>query len=77
MRGRVVSINLLASQTGPRLGDLEATTVASLTSAGFSIVSGGLLCIIGTLLVARQFPALRAYVDPNHDPTLEPTTAPA
>jgi MFS family permease len=64
MRGRVVSINLLASQTGPRLGDLEATTVASLTSIWFSIVSGGILCLLGTLLVARQFPALRSYLDP-------------
>ena len=77
MRGRVVSINLLASQTGPRLGDLEATTVASLTSAAFSIVSGGLLCILCTLVVARQFPALRAYVDPHHDPVVEPTAAAA
>jgi MFS family permease len=68
MRGRVVSINMLASQTGPRLGDLEATTVASLTSVGFSIVSGGILCLLGTLLVARQFPALRGYVDPSTRP---------
>jgi ENTS family enterobactin (siderophore) exporter len=68
MRGRVASINVLAAQTGPRLGDLEATTVASLTSVAFSIVSGGLLCILGTLLVARQFPALRAYHDPTRGP---------
>jgi MFS family permease len=65
MRGRVMSINLLAVTGGPRLGDLEATAVASLSSVGFSIVSGGLLCIIGTLVVASRFPALRAYVDPG------------
>lgn len=63
MRGRVMSINLLAVTGGPRLGDLEATAVASLTSVGFSIVSGGLLCIAGTLVVASRFPALRAFVD--------------
>jgi hypothetical protein len=65
MRGRVTSINLLAVTAGPRLGDLEATAVASLSSVGFSIVSGGILCVVGTLVVARQFPALRAFVDPG------------
>jgi MFS family permease len=65
MRGRVMSINLLAVTAGPRLGDLEATAVASLSSVGFSIVSGGILCVVGTLVVARQFPALRAFVDPG------------
>jgi MFS family permease len=63
MRGRVMSINLLAVTGGPRLGDLEATAVASLTSVGFSIVTGGVLCVLGTLLVASRFPALRAFVD--------------
>jgi ENTS family enterobactin (siderophore) exporter len=76
MRGRVASINVLAAQTGPRLGDLEATTVASLTSVAFSIVSGGLLCILGTLLVARQFPALRAYLDPTRGPDHAGAAAP-
>jgi MFS family permease len=65
MRGRVVSINLLAVNSGPRLGDLEASFVASLTSAAFSIASGGILCIVGTLLVARRFRQLLVYVDPN------------
>jgi MFS family permease len=65
MRGRVASINYIAVSGGPRLGDVEATAVASLTSVGFSIVSGGLLCVVGTLLVASRFPALRAYVDPR------------
>jgi hypothetical protein len=64
MRGRVMSINLLAVTGGPRLGDLEATAVASVSSAGFSIVTGGLLCVVGTLAVASRFPALRAYLDP-------------
>ena len=61
MRGRVASINTLASSSGPRLGDVEATAVASLTSLSFSIVSGGVLCLLGTLLVARAFPVLRSY----------------
>jgi MFS family permease len=63
MRGRVTSINLLAVTAGPRLGDLEATAIASVTSPAFSIVLGGVLCIAATLAVARRFPALRAYTD--------------
>jgi ENTS family enterobactin (siderophore) exporter len=77
MRGRVVSINLLASQTGPRLGDLEATTVAALTSVAFSVISGGVLCILGTLVVARRAAALRAFVDPEVPPAPAPDPAPA
>ncbi|MFI5254074.1 MAG: MFS transporter [Candidatus Limnocylindrales bacterium] len=77
MRGRVSSMNVLASASGPRLGDVEATMVASLTSVGFSIVSGGLLCIAGTLLVASRFPALRAYVEPRHPTVLSASKATA
>jgi MFS family permease len=63
MRGRVASINYIAVSGGPRLGDVEATAVASLTSVGFSIFTGGLLCVAGTLLVASRFPALRHYIE--------------
>ncbi len=77
MRGRVMSINLLAVTAGPRLGDLEATAVASLTSAGFSIATGGILCIVGTLLVARRFPALRAWTDPVVPPDAVPAASPS
>ena len=35
--------------------------VASLTSLRFSIVSGGVLCIAGTLATAAAFPALLRY----------------
>jgi hypothetical protein len=35
--------------------------VASLTSLRFSIVSGGLACVAGTLVVAALFPALLRY----------------
>ncbi len=61
MRGRVISINSLIATGGPRLGDFEATVVASLTSVQFSVVSGGILCVLGTLAVARKFPQLLAF----------------
>jgi hypothetical protein len=46
-RGAMVQQDVLQVVEGGPLGDLEAGTVASLVSAEFSIVSGGLACIAG------------------------------
>jgi hypothetical protein len=40
-------LQIAVVEGSPRLGDPEAGTVASHTSTGFSIVSGGLACIAG------------------------------
>ncbi|HUR85049.1 MAG TPA: MFS transporter [Solirubrobacteraceae bacterium] len=61
LRGRMSSVFSLVVTSGPRLGDVEAGAVASLTSTRFSIVSGGLACIAGALLVTAAFPALARY----------------
>src|SRR4029078_5461537 len=47
LRGRLNAINIAVVPGGPRVGDLEAGAVASLTSAKFSVVSGGPLCVGG------------------------------
>ncbi len=60
-RGRVSAAHSMVVSSGPRLGDIEATTVAALTSAQISVVSGGLVCLLGLLAVARAFPQLAAY----------------
>jgi hypothetical protein len=41
---------------GPRVGDLESGVVASLTSTEFSIVSGGVMCVLGVLALMRWRP---------------------
>ncbi len=64
IRGRVTSIQILVVTSGPRLGDAEAAAVAALTSPQFSVVSGGILCLVGLVAVVRRFPELRAYVSP-------------
>jgi hypothetical protein len=46
---------------GPRLGDLESGAVASLVSTEFSIISGGLACIAGALLLNALRPGFRRY----------------
>jgi MFS family permease len=59
LRGRLFGIHILVVTGGPRLGDLEAGLVAGITSPVFSVVSGGVLCVAGALLVAAVFPELR------------------
>jgi MFS family permease len=61
MRGRVSGIELAQVASAPTLGNVEAGVVASLTSLRFSIVSGGLLCVVGTIAIAAAFPALLRY----------------
>jgi MFS family permease len=61
MRGRLTGIEFAQVASAPTLGNVEAGVVASLTSLRFSIVSGGLACVAGTLLVALAFPALLRY----------------
>jgi predicted MFS family arabinose efflux permease len=61
LRGRMSSVFSLVVTSGPRLGDVEAGSVASLTSARFSVVSGGLACVVGALAIAAAFPALARY----------------
>ncbi|MDE3191488.1 MAG: MFS transporter [Acidobacteriota bacterium] len=61
MRGRLGGIEFAQIASTPSLGNLEAGVVAQLTSLRFSIVSGGIGCIVGTLAVAAMFPVLFRY----------------
>jgi len=61
MRGRLGGIEFAQIASTPSLGNLEAGVVAQLTSLRFSIVSGGIGCIVATLVVAAFFPVLLRY----------------
>ena len=61
LRGRLASIEMLSYTSGPALGNFEAGLVASIFSVRVSIVSGGILCVIGCLLCAAALPAFRNY----------------
>jgi MFS family permease len=61
LRGRLSGIEFAQVASTPALGNVEAGVVASLTSLRFSIVSGGLLCIAGTVAIALAVPALLRY----------------
>jgi MFS family permease len=59
MRGRLMGVQMAVVAGGPRLGDLEAGVVATAFGDTFAVVSGGLACIAGALVVARLLPDFR------------------
>ena len=61
LRGRLASIEMLSYTSGPALGNFEAGLVASLFSVRISVVSGGVLCVLGCLVCALALPAFRHY----------------
>ena len=61
LRGRMMGVNMVFFQGGPQLGELEAGAVANWLGAVFSVVSGGVGCLIATGWVAASTPALRRY----------------
>jgi MFS family permease len=61
LQGRVRGIEFMQVASAPSLGNLEAGAVASVTSIRFSVASGGILCVVGTLLSAAALPALVRY----------------
>jgi MFS family permease len=61
LRGRLASIELISYSSGPLLGDVESGAVASAFSPRVSILSGGILCIVGVGLLALVLPQFRRY----------------
>jgi MFS family permease len=55
-RSRLSAIQMAVVTGGPRLGDLESGVVANFTSTEFSIVSGGVMCVVGVLALIRWRP---------------------
>jgi MFS family permease len=60
-RNRISALQIAVVEGGPRVGDLEAGLVANLTSTEFSVISGGVACIVGAVLLAGLLPGFRAF----------------
>jgi MFS family permease len=76
LRGRVSAIHILVVTSGPRIGDIEAAGVAAVVGAQLSAISGGLLCVLGVIGVARLFPELDRQLRPEAPPApARPTEA--
>ena len=61
LRGRVSSVNFIFIGASNQLGAAESGFLASLSSATFAVVSGGVGCLLVVALVAWRMPALRRY----------------
>jgi hypothetical protein len=61
MQGRLSGVELFVVASGPSVGDLEAGALASLTSLRFSIVFGGVGCVVGVAAMALLLPQFARY----------------
>jgi MFS family permease len=61
LRGRLAGIEMVSYMSGPMLGNAEAGIVASLFSIRTSVVSGGILCVLGTVLLGIALPQFVRY----------------
>lgn len=68
MRGRMAGIEMISYMTGPLIGNARAGWVASMTSVQVSIVSGGVLCVVGVLLCIWLLPAFWTYDSESSGP---------
>jgi MFS family permease len=69
LRGRLSAIQIAVVQGGPRLGDLESGAVADAFGTTFSVVSGGVACVIGALVLAAALPGFRFQSTATPEPT--------
>ena len=64
LRGRMTSVNMIFFMGGPQLGELEAGLAATCLGAPWSVMVGGLGCLLAVALVAARAPLLRDYQAP-------------
>ena len=75
LRGRVSSIHILVVTGGPRIGDVEATAVAEVVGPAGSVVTGGVLTLLGLgviHLAMPEFDRLETRLDEGRPPDDEP-----
>jgi MFS family permease len=73
LRGRLASIEMLSYLTGPLLGDFESGAVATAFTPRISVLSGGIVCVLGVGALALALPRFRRY-DNRDAPATEPVT---
>jgi MFS family permease len=61
LRGRMTSVNMIFFMGGPQLGELEAGLVAAAAGAPFSVVVGGVGCLIAVILASARARELLRY----------------
>lgn len=61
LRGRLAGLEMISYTSGPKLGDAEAGIVAALFSVRTSVISGGILCVVGTVIISALIPQFLRY----------------
>ncbi|WP_306839716.1 MFS transporter [Catenuloplanes nepalensis] len=61
LRGRLAGIEMISYSVGPLLGGTRAGLVARVTGVSGSIVTGGILCVLGTIALAAALPSFLRY----------------
>jgi len=61
LRGRLAGIEMVSYMSGPLLGHVEAGAVAALFGVRASVISGGVLCVVGVLLCGALLPRFLSY----------------
>ena len=68
MRGRMSAFNAMVVTTGPRFGDFESGVVAGVWGVFVSVLSGGVLCLVGLGAVVWLMPTLARYRVDDQEP---------
>lgn len=61
LRGRLAGLEMVSYLSGPRLGDTEASLIAAAFGITTSIVSGGILCVLGVGICCYYLPRFWKY----------------
>jgi MFS family permease len=73
MRGRLAGIEMISYTSGPALGNFESGVVGALAGVRASVVSGGVLCVAGTMALCAALPTFWGYSrDSRSEEVVEP-----
>jgi len=61
LRGRLAGIELVSFTSGPALGNFEGGVVEAVAGLRLSIISGGVACVVATVVLAVALPGLWRY----------------
>ena len=61
LRGRLAGIEMVSYMSGPMLGHLEAGMAAAAFGVRASVVSGGVLCVVGVIVCGLMLPKFVSY----------------
>jgi MFS family permease len=61
LRGRLAGVEMISWSSGPLLGNAEAGFASALVGLRTSVVAGGVMCVLGSLVLAAALPRLWGY----------------